>query len=146
MKSFLVKDKKPTIKWGMLPDEIYFENEVPLNYKIAVCPNEPYVILDIDRHNDIDGLKNIPQKIKEELFNTHFYYQTKNNGYHVWLKYTGNKILLNRTSKLGIDLRTHNGYVIWYLDKDIRSYIHLVKDTSENLNLWLEKLFSNHLD
>lgn len=144
MKSFLLKDKKPIIKWGMLPDEVYFEGKIPDGYGLAICPHNPYIILDIDKHNDINGLDNIPIKIYNELFKLHFFYKTKNNGYHVWLKYTGNKLLLNKTSGLGIDLRTNKGYVKWYLDNDIRNYIHLVKETSNELNDWLEKLFSNN--
>lgn len=141
MKSFLLKDKKPILKWSMVPDEIYFEGKIPEGYGLAICPHNPYIILDIDMHGDIDGFSNIPMVISLEL-NDHFQYNTKNNGKHVWLKYTGNKELLNKASGLGIDLRTHKGYVKWYLDKDIRSYIHLIKNTSPVLNTWLEKLFA----
>ena len=114
MKSFLLKDKKPIVKWSMVPDETYFEGEVPQGFGLAICPNDPYVILDIDRHGGINGFSNIPNHLKPEL-NRAFSYTTKNNGMHVWLKYTGTKKLLNKTSGLGIDLRTSNGYVKWYL-------------------------------
>lgn len=142
MKSFLLKDKKPIVKWGMIKDETYFEGNVPEGYGLAICPHDPYIILDIDRHGEIDGFDNIPEDITKELLtNEHFRYATKNNGSHIWLKYIGTKKLLNKTSGKGIDLRTSNGYVKWYLDKDIRNYIHLIKDTSLELNIWLESLF-----
>lgn len=140
MKSFLLKDKKPICKWGMVPDETYFEGNVPEGYGLAICPNAPYVILDIDRHGEIDGFDNIPESILNEL-STHFKYLTKGNGVHVWLKYTGFEELMNKTSGLGIDLRTHKGYVKWYLEGDIRDYLHLVNETSSKLNEWLESLF-----
>lgn len=140
MKSFLLKDKKPIIKWGMVPDETYFEGEIPQGYGLAICPNFPYVILDIDRHGDINGFDNIPSELLLDL-SEHFCYNTKGNGKHIWLKYTGSKELMNKPSGLGIDLRTNKGYVKWYLDKDIRTYLHLIKETSNQLNNWLENLF-----
>lgn len=151
MRSFLLnKDNKPILSWGLLPDETYFEGEIPQNYFLAVCPSENIVILDIDNKNNKNGIDNIPEKLKSELFST-FCYNTK-SGMHVWINYTGNKILLNKSTKLGLDLRIgHNketgncgGYVKWYLEKDIRYYKHLIKDSSKNLNKWLEKLFSNN--
>ena len=141
MKSFLLLDKKPICKWGMIPDETYFEGEIPQGYSLAICPNSPYIIVDVDRHGEIDGFENIPKHLIKELFFS-LSYTTKNNGFHIWLKYTGNETLLNKSSKLGIDLRTNKGYVKWYLDKDIRSYKHLIKESSPELNVWLEKLFS----
>lgn len=140
MKTFLLKDKKPICKWGIIPDETYFEGSIPEGFSLAVCPNAPYIILDIDRHGDIDGFKNIPLDIGIQLTN-HFKYTTKNKGMHVWLKYSGDKELMNKASKLGIDLRTHKGYVKWYLEKDIRHYIDQIKPTSKLLNDWLESLF-----
>lgn len=144
MKSFLLKAKKPIVKWGMIPDECYFEGEIPEGYGLAICPNAPYIILDVDRHGNINGANNIPRELFDELYYT-LNYPTKNNGSHHWLKYTGVKELMNKPSGLGIDLRTYKGYVKWYKDKDIRSYIHLINPTSETLNLWLEKLFCNGL-
>jgi hypothetical protein len=141
MKTFLLKDKRPICKWGQIPDNIYFEGELPENYSLAICPNAPYVILDIDDHKGKCGFDNIPFSIKIEL-SEHFAYQTNSGGQHIWLKYTGNKELANKTSGFFIDLRTHNGYVKWYLDGDIRNYIHEVKETSLKLNNWLEQLFS----
>lgn len=144
MKSFLLKDKKPILKWGQIPDEYYFEGEIPESYSLAICPHFPYVILDIDKHGNINGFDNIPMCIKKELLN-HFGYATKNKGYHCWLKYTGEQKLMNKTSGLGLDLRTEKGYVQWYLDKDIRSYIDCVRKTSPLMNKWLEQLFTNKI-
>ena len=145
MKSFLLRNKLPMIKWGMLPQEIYFEGEIPNGYNLAVSPNGNYIIVDVDKHGDIDGWNNIPINIKYELLET-FHYTTKNNGFHYWFKYTGNKILANKTSGLGIDLRTNKGYVVWYPKEDVRDCLHLMKETSETLNKWLEKLFSYNYD
>lgn len=144
MRSFLLKGKQPTVKWGRIPSNIYFEGKIPQGYGLAISPSDPYVILDIDRHGKLNGFTNVPKELEEELYNKHFNYKTKNSGLHVWLKYTGNKTLINRASGLGIDLRNSRGYVRWYLDKDIRSYIHQVKETSSELNTWLEKLFTNN--
>lgn len=140
MKSFLLKDKKPIVKWGQIPEGVYFEGEIPEGYGLAICPHFPYVILDVDSHDGITGMDNIPVTLLNEL-NLTLKYNTKNQGVHYWLKYTGEEILKNKTSGLGIDLRTHKGYVKWYLDKDIRSYINLIKPTSKELNLFLESLF-----
>lgn len=141
MKSFLLRGKIPTLKWGNVPINCFFEGKVPDGYSLAICPSDPYVILDIDRHGDVDGFDNIPEEIKKEL-EKHFSYATKNNGKHVWLKYSGEIKLANKASGLGIDLRTSHGYVKWYLDGDIRDYIDQVKETSSTLNEWLEKLFN----
>lgn len=140
MKSFLLKDKKPIVKWNMVPNETYFEGTVPEGYGLAICPHNPYIILDVDKHGDINGFDNIPVDIREELTYT-LSYKTKNNGEHYWLKYTGNEELMNKTSGLGIDLRTHKGYVKWYLDADIRKYIDFIEPTSRRMNEWLESLF-----
>lgn len=140
MKSFLLKGKKPIIKWGNIPDEIYFEGEIPQGYSLAICPHAPYIIIDVDKHGDISGFDHIPPGIKNILEET-LNYETKNNGKHYWFKYTGDKKLMNKASGLGIDLRTEKGYVKWYLPTDIRDYKHLIKDSSEYLNEWLENLF-----
>jgi hypothetical protein len=75
-----------------------------------------------------------------------FNYPTKNNGKHYWLMYSGNRPLGNKTSGKGIDLRTNKGYVVYYPKDDFRNNIHLINKTSENMNLWLEKLFSYKYD
>jgi len=141
MKSFLLKDKKPIIKWGALPDEVYFEGDIPKDYSLAICPSEGYIIIDVDKHGKENGFLNIPKELEKELDDT-LNYSTKNNGKHYWFKYSGTKVLANKTSGLGIDLRTSKGYVVWYLDKDIRKYTDKINNTSLELNQWLEKLFS----
>lgn len=146
MKSFLLKpNNKPLINWGNLVPNTHFTGTLPENYSLAVSPGEGYVVLDVDRHGNISGFDNIPHLIQMEIDNT-FNYSTKNNGKHYWLKYLGNKELLNKTSGLGIDLRVANkGYVRFYPAEkgvDIRECIHLIKPTSLKLNIWLEKLFS----
>jgi hypothetical protein len=141
MKSFLLKEKKPIIKWGMLPNNVYFEGEIPAGFQLAVSPSDKYIVIDVDNHGDIDGFSNIPMLVQAEL-NTSLNYATKNNGRHYWFVYTGNKPLGNKTSGLGIDLRTKKGYCVFYLPGDIRDYIHLIKETSLELNIWLESLFS----
>lgn len=141
MKSFLLKEKKPIVKWSLVPDEIYYEGEIPEGFSLAISPNAPYIVLDIDNHEEENGFDNIPYLIKVEL-SEHFGYQTNSGGQHIWLKYSGDKELGNKTSGLCIDLRTHKGYVKWYLDGDIRNYISEIKETSTRLNTWLEELFS----
>lgn len=141
MKTFLLKGKQPIIKWGMLPDETYFEGIIPEGYNLAVNPSGNYIVIDVDNHGDISGFDSIPMSFQVELDNT-FNYPTKNLGRHYWFKYTGDKPLANKTSGLGIDLRTNKGYVVYYPKNDIRQQLHLVKETSKQLNKWLEKLFS----
>ena len=145
MKSFLVKDKVPIIRWKNIPNEIYFEGDIPEGYSLAVNPHDPYIVIDIDRHGDIDGYKNVPGKFSRELIETHSY-DTKNKGSHHWFKYSGTKTLKNKASALGIDLRTNKGYVVYYPamrgEGDIRDHIHLIKESSPKMNIWLETLFS----
>jgi hypothetical protein len=141
MKSFLLRGKRPIVKWGMIPNETYFEGTVPEGYSLAVVPSEGYVVIDVDRHGNMDGFDNVPHNIGFELAQT-FHYTTKNNGMHYWVKYTGNRPLANKTSGLGIDLRTHKGYVVFYPNADPRDCMSIVNNSSEILNEWLEKLFS----
>jgi hypothetical protein len=141
MKSFLTRGKRPIIKWGMLPSETYFEGTVPEGFSLAVSPSEGYVIIDVDRHGNIDGFDNIPEHLQSELDST-LSYATKNNGKHYWFKYTGGNYLANKTSSLGIDLRTSKGYVIWYPKENVKDCMPDVKESSATLNKWLEKLFS----
>jgi hypothetical protein len=142
MKSFILKGKQPIIKWGRIPHGTFFEGSVPEGYSLAICPNDPYIILDIDLKPELNGYHNIPIEIYNILFKIHFHYKTKSGGSHIWLKYTGNKQLKNRATKLGLDLRTSSGYVKWYLDGDIRNHIDDIKETNEELNNWLENLFA----
>jgi len=128
--------------WTMLKEDTFFEGPVPEGYRLCASPSKGYVILDVDRHDDKDGFENIPMGIIDELEKT-FHYPTKNNGVHFWLRYSGNKPLGNKASGLGIDLRVGTkGYVVYYPGDDIRNHMHEVKETSNNLNKWLESLFS----
>jgi len=124
----------------MIPDNTFYEGNVPDGYKLAVCPSEGYVIIDVDMHGDVNGFSNIPGTLRHELYDT-LCYGTKNEGMHFWFKYTGNSVLANKASNQGIDLRTHKGYVVYYPKDDIRDQIHLIKESSRELNTWLESLF-----
>lgn len=143
MRTFLCRadSKRPLMHWTMLREDSYFEGPVPEGYRLCASPSKGYVILDVDRHGDKDGFENIPIKIIDELEET-FHYPTKNNGVHYWLKYTGIKPLGNKTSGQGFDLRTEKGYVCYYRNDDIRDNLHLIKETSPELNKWLETWFS----
>jgi len=150
MKSFLLKNNTPTIKWSLLPDNVFFEGDIPEGYSLAVCPtNEKQIILDVDNKNGKCGYNHIPISIMSELINT-FNYKTKSGGGHYFLNYTGNKLLKNCSTEYGLDLRiganknTGNagGYVCWHHNVDIRKCVHLINNTSEEMNVWLESLFS----
>lgn len=125
----------------MLPDNTFFEGNVPEDYSLAVSPSGNYIVVDVDVHDGEDGFINIPMKILEELTET-YNYPSKNNGRHYWLEYTGNKPLGNKTSGLSIDLRTNRGYVVWYPEEDVRTITDQINPTSDEMNKWLEKLFS----
>jgi hypothetical protein len=146
MKSFLLKDGHPTIKWGMLEDEIYFEGNVPEGFDLAVCPSGNIVILDVDVKNGKNGFDFISEEELKEL-NYTFHYSTKSGGAHYWIAYTGDKILMNTSTKYGLDLRigakkgNAGGYVKYHHNVDIRECKHLIKKGSKELNLWLESLF-----
>ncbi len=146
MKSFLLKNYKPIVKWGMIKDNTFFEGAVPEGFDLAVAPSENYIVLDVDEKNGKSGHSNIPLVIFDELL-TSFNYRTKSGGAHYWLKYTGDKVLLNTSTKYGLDLRigakkgNSGGYVKWHHTEDIRQCVHLIKETSIELNIWLESLF-----
>jgi len=147
MKTFLLKDNVPVIKWGMLPDNTFYEGIIPEGYALAACPSDNIVILDVDNKNGKCGWENIPHVINIELSET-FHYFTKSGGAHYWIRYTGNKVLKNTSTKLGLDLRigakgsNSGGYVKYHHNVDVRECVHLIKESSEKLNKWLEKLFS----
>lgn len=144
MKTFLAKGdtKRPINHWTMLRENSFFEGPVPAGYKLCASPGPGYLVIDVDRHGDKDGFEHIPKDILDEL-NMTFNYSTKNNGVHYWFKYTGDKELLNKASGLGIDLRFESkGYVVFYMNGDIRDYIYLIRPTSKKINEWLESLFS----
>ena len=149
MKSFLLKNNVPIVKWGLIPDNTFFQGNVPDGYDLAVCPSGSYVILDVDVKDDKNGFNHIPEEDLKEL-NYSFHYNTKSGGAHYWLDYTGDKILLNKSTPLGLDLRigknektgNNGGYVKYRYNKDIRECTHLIKKTGKELNEFLEKLFS----
>ncbi len=148
MKSFLVKNKRPVVRWTRLEDNTFFEGNVPAGFDLAVAPSGNYIIVDVDRHGDIDGFDNIPIGIFKELKLT-FGYPTKNLGWHFWFKYTGTDALANKTSGLGIDLRCAHpitgkalGYVVYYPRDDFRTHLNEINETSEEMNEWVESLFS----
>jgi hypothetical protein len=151
MRSFLLYKNIPTIKFSMLDDGIFYEGELPgKDYDLAVCPsNEKQVILDVDVKNGKDGYSNIPMLIMLELQET-FNYKTKSGGAHYYLNYSGNKVLLNTSTKFGLDLRigankaTKNagGYVRYNGNIPVKEIESLIKETSPKLNTWLEKLFT----
>lgn len=147
LKSFLLKDNKPITKWGLLPDNTFFEGEVPEGYKLAISPSGNIVILDIDFKNGKNGYEHIPSHIQTELDQS-FNYKTKSGGAHIWLCYTGSRKLMNRSTTLGLDLRigskgkNSGGYVKYNHTEDIRKCLHLIKGTSNEMNEWLEDLFA----
>ena len=140
MKSFLCRNKRPVVRWGLIPDGVMYKGKVPDGYNLAISPTPGYIIIDIDVHEEKNGFDVIPTSIMEELLNT-LHYDTKNNGMHCWIKYTGDKSLGNKTTNQGIDLRTEKGYVVWWHDKPIEECLSEIKESSAELNDWLEKLF-----
>lgn len=149
MKSFLLDNNyKPTVKWGMVPENCYYEGIIPKNFYLAVAPGK-YIVLDVDnKSEDKNGFNFIPANILTELENT-FNYKTKSGkGRHYWLLYNGDKTLKNTSTKYFLDLRVGSkpgnsgGYVLYHHLVDIRECEHLIKETSPKLNTWLEKLFT----
>lgn len=150
MKSFLLHNGTPSLKWGLIPPNYFFEGKVPEGYDLAVSPTDNYIVVDVDCKNGKNGFENIRATILSQL-NQSYYYDTSSGGRHYWLMYTGDKILKNTSTKYGIDLRIGakngncGGYVRYYPAEqgdDIRNHIHEIKETSQALNLWLESLFS----
>lgn len=154
MRSFLLKDNKPIIKWGLLPDGTMYYGKIPEGYDLAINPHHPFIVLDVDRHNDKNGFINIPKHLEAELEST-FNYPTKNNGRHYWFLYTGKENLVNKASSLSIDLRTGNrklsktewvngGYVKWHPRNtvNIMDVLDKIKSSSYELNVWLEAVFA----
>jgi hypothetical protein len=155
MKTFLLYKStgKPVITWGCLPDNVFFKGKIPEDCDLAVCPSKDYIIIDIDNHsedkNGFELIKLLPWALQIELFDT-FKYNTKNKGKHLWFKYTGDKVLLNKASGLGVDLRVSaskdscGGYVKWHPRDTIEPTVAeiMAKSTSKELNEWIESLFS----
>lgn len=152
MRTFLSRKKKPICNWGSLSQNSYFEGVVPEGYQLCINPSTGYIVIDIDfdAEKGKNGYNNIPTDLYSEMLNS-YNYGTPRGGLHVWLKYSGNKTLINSTSELNIDLRigpkdgNNGGYVVYYPannGKDIRNHINEIKETSIKLNNWLESLFS----
>jgi len=140
MRSFLLRGKSPYCKWGLIPEGVMYKGLVPSGFNLAISPSPGVVIIDIDNHGKKNGFNIIPLEIMTELLNT-LHYNTKNNGMHVWVKYSGDKKLGNKTSNKGIDLRTNKGYVVWWNDRNIEDCLNEIKESSPELNEFLENLF-----
>ena len=152
MKSFLLHNNTPSLRWGMIPPNRFFEGTVPEGYNLAVAPTDNYIVVDVDCKNGKNGFIHILETkgLIDELGLT-YHYSTSSGGEHYWLLYTGDKILKNTSTKYGIDLRIGakdgncGGYVKFHpasQGDDIRNHIHEIKETSQSLNLWLKSLFS----
>lgn len=144
MKSFLLnKDNKPIIAWGGIPQGIHFEGEIPEGFYRAISPSPGIVILDCDVKKEKNAFNHIPKNILNELEQTFNYHTSNGKGKHYWIKYSGNKTLLNRATKWGLDLRiSEKGYVKYHHNVDIRECLHLIKESSPDLNNFLEQLFA----
>lgn len=144
MKSFLLNsENKPICKWGLIPQGVHFEGVLPLGFSLAISPSPGIVIIDFDVKNNKNAFEHVPNNILEELKQTFNYKTSSGNGQHFWVEYTGDKTLLNRATSIGIDLRvSEKGYVKYHHNVDIRECLHLIKESSKELNKWLEELFS----
>jgi hypothetical protein len=148
MKSFLLKNGVPIIKWGSLKDGILFQGKIPNGYDLAIAPTPGYIIIDVDNKNGKCGSKNVPKELLIEFGST-FNYNTENGGFHYWFKYTGSEKLPNTTSKLSIDLRVgasdgnNGGYAKWHPRDSygIMDCIDSIKESSVELNEWIEGVF-----
>ncbi len=149
MKSFLLSNKtnSPALKWGLIPENTHFIGNIPDGYSLALSPSENIVILDVDNKNGKCGFLHIPQNILDELMLT-FHYYTKSLGAHYFIRYMGNKILKNTSTQWGLDLRigakgsNSGGYVKYYGTISVQEIEPLIKESSKDLDLFLEKLFS----
>lgn len=143
MRSFLVKNKKPVCKWGRQKDGVLFEGKVPEGYKLAISPTPGYIIVDVDFSikNNKNGFLYLPEYLKESFAKT-LNYATKSGGRHYWFRYTGDVPLINKSTKMGIDLRTEKGYVVWYREDSIKDCIEMIQDSDEKVNHFLIKYFS----
>ena len=142
MRSFLLKNKSPIVKWGLIPDGVMYQGKIPEGYNLAISPTPGIIIVDVDVdiEKNKNGFENIPHNLLKELETT-FNYSTKRGGKHYWLKYTGTKHLGNKTSNKSIDLRTEKGYVVYWHTEPIENCLGRIKETSEQLNEWVEGLF-----
>ena len=148
MKSFLLKLNKPTVLWSLVPDNCYYIGNLPgEDYSLAISPgNSNIIIVDCDVKNNKDGYKFIPPNILNELKES-FWYHTKSGGAHFFVKYSGNKILKNCSTKYGLDCRRGSvlgnagGYVKYNGITPVNEIESLIKESSEELNKFLESLF-----
>ena len=121
---------------------------MPDRFFKAVSPGK-YIVLDVDNKSpNKSGFNHIPNNILNELEES-FNYKTKSgNGRHYWLLYLGNKVLKNTSTPYFLDLRVgqrkdnSGGYVLYHHNVDIRDCVHLIKESSNDLNTFLEGLFS----
>jgi hypothetical protein len=148
MKSFLLKSNKPTVLWSLVPDNCFYVGKLPgEDYSLAISPgNSNIVIVDCDVKNNKNGYDFIPSNILDELKNS-FWYNTKSGGAHFFVKYSGNKILKNCSTQLGLDLRRGSvkgnagGYVKYNGIIPVNEIESLIKESSQQLNEFLESLF-----
>ena len=152
MKSFLLnKDYTPVVRWGLIKNNVYFQGEIPEGMHLACSPSDNIVIIDIDKKGGKDGYLHLVDSLQAELCKS-FFYTTKSGGAHVFVRYTGSKILKNMSTEKGIDLRIAangkncGGYVRWQGKIKPEECIHLIKESSTELNIFLEDLFSNKID
>ena len=152
MKSFLLDSNyKPIIQWGKLPKNVYFQGEIPEGMHLACSPSDNIVIVDIDKKGSKNGFEHITTNIFKELVSS-FCYNTQSGGAHCFIKYTGDKILKNMSTEKGIDLRIAakdnncGGYVRFQGNIRPEECLHLIKESSKELNIWLEELFSNKIN
>lgn len=143
MRTFLLFDNQPVLKWGQIPPHIMFKGKVPQDFDLAVSMDDNYVILDVDVKGSKNGFDHIPKDVLDALNET-FNYKTKSGGSHFWIQYRGNKKLLNRATKFGLDLRTSDGYVKYPLKDDPVVHLDSVKHHSI-IDEFLESLFSSEV-
>jgi len=159
MRTFLVNAdknsknyKKPLVNWGLLRQNTFFEGSIPQGFNLAINPTYGIIVVDVDvdKEKGKNGFDNIPHRLFLELEQT-YNYDTKRTGRHYYLCYSGDKELLNKASNQSIDLRigpkegNNGGYAIFYpanYGDDIRNHLNEIKETSKELNFWLESLFT----
>lgn len=110
-------NKRPLIKFAdrkpLTPDEVQeFWTQHP-HASIALQTTNFFVI-DVDRHNGIDGMKSIRALNHDEWFKDTLLEKTANDGYHFFFqKPDGLKITQNIGLLKGVDLKAHpNNYVV----------------------------------
>ena len=109
--------KKPLIKFAnrpaLTPDEIRkIWKENPLA-NIAL-KTDKFFVIDVDRHNDVDGLKSIEALNHNEWFKGTLTELTAHNGYHFYFQKPKDMTISQNIGILeGVDLKAHeNNYVV----------------------------------